>query len=360
MKNWRGEKHPRYQETSPGAPAVKLAIGERRRIVYVGLTRAKDALYVTATREEATARDVGANGVEDHDHFAEILSWALANPQSASVVEAEQLELPVMRTANGQVDGGPAVVTAVLDRLEQLRPREDEAAPTARREVELSFSQLHDFELCPVRYRFSQVWRVPAPPDELQPRHVQAMGSTELGSAVHAALATWHISGGDLLALYSGPEAGREMLTRYLTHPLASAKTIAVEVGFNMRIGATRVKGLVDRICELDGKPVLVDYKTNASLDAKLIDAYSVQLRLYGLAARRGLLPGVADPSLVLFEMRRGEARDVTPDDAGVEAQVRAAAARIAAGDFSLGPEHAERPCNLCAFRPICPDALPR
>jgi hypothetical protein len=211
-----------------------------------------------------------------------------------------------------------------------------------------------------VRYRFSQVWRVPAPPDELQPRHVQAIGSTELGSAVHAALAAWHTYGGDLLNLYSGPEAGREMLERYLTHPLAAAKTIAVEVGFNMRIGATRVKGLVDRICELDGKPVLVDYKTNASLDATLIEAYSVQLRLYALAAHRGLLPGAAEPRLVLFEMRRGEAREVTPDDAGVEAQVRAAAAKIAAGDFRLGPEHAQRPCHLCAFRPICPDARPR
>ena len=356
MKNWRGEKHPRYVEASPGAPAVKLAIGERRRIVYVGLTRARDALYVTATREEATARDVGANGVEDHDHFAEILGWALANAQSASVVEAEQLELPVMRAANGQVDGGPAVVSAVLDRLEQLRPEEAEATTAPAREVELSFSQLHDFELCPVRYRFSQVWRVPAPPDELQPRHVQAMGSTELGSAVHAALASWHMSGGDLLGIYSGPEAGREMLAQYLTHRLAIAKTLAVEVGFNMRIGTTRVKGLVDRICELDGQAVLIDYKTNASLDARLIEAYSTQLRLYGLAAHRGLLPGASAPRLVLFAMRRGDAREVTPDDAGVEAMVRAAAARISVGDFSLGPEHADRPCSLCAFRPICPD----
>src|SRR6195256_6357375 len=311
MKNWRGEKHPRYVEASPGAPAVKLAIGERRRIVYVGLTRAKDALYVTATREEATAREVGVNGLDDHDHFAEILSWALANPESASVVEAEQLELPVMRAANGQVDGGAAVVSAVLDRLAQLRPKEAEAVPAPLREVELSFSQLHDFELCPVRYRFSQVWRVPAPPDELQPRYVQAAGSSELGSAVHAALAAWHVSGGDVLQMYSGPDAGREMLTAYLAHPLAAAKTLAVEVGFNMRIGTTRVKGLVDRICELDGQAVLVDYKTNASLDATLIEAYSVQLRLYGLAARRGLLPGAADPSLVLFDIRRGEAREV-------------------------------------------------
>ena len=360
MKNWRGEKHPRYEETSPGAPAVALAIGERRRIVYVGMTRAKDALYVTAAREEATARDVGANGLEDHDHFAEILSWALANPESAAVVEGEQLELPVVRAANGHVDGGSAVVSSVLDRLEQLRPRESEVEVGRPAEVELSFSQLHDFEVCPVRYRFSQVWRVPAPPDELQPRHIQAIGSTELGSAVHAALAAWHVSGGDLLRLYSGPEAGREMLARYLTHPLAAAKTLAVEVGFNMRIGATRVKGLVDRICELDGKTVLVDYKTNASLDAVLLEAYSVQLRLYGLAARRGLVPGGPDARLVLFDMRRGEMREVKPDDAGVEAGVQAAAARIAAGDFSLRPEHAERPCSICAYRPICPDARPR
>jgi DNA helicase-2/ATP-dependent DNA helicase PcrA len=356
IKNWRGEKHPRFVETSPGASAVRLAIGERRRIVYVGLTRAKDLLYVTATREEPTARDVGVNGLEDHDHFAEILSWAFTNPQSASVVEAEQLELPAMRPVNGHVDGGPAVVAAVLDRLEQLRPRESEEQARPVAEVELSFSQLHDFEVCPVRYRFSQVWRVPAPPDELQPRFVQAMGSTELGDSVHSALATWHASGGDLLSLYSGPEAGREMLARYLSHPLASAKTLAVEVGFNMRIGATRVRGLVDRVCELDGRTVLVDYKTNASLDASLLEAYSMQLRLYGLAARRGLVPGGPDARLLLFDLRRGEVRDVAPDDAGVEARVTAAAARIGAGDFSLRPEHDQRPCTICAYRPICPD----
>ena len=359
IKNWRGEKHPRYVETSPGAPAVKLAIGERRRIVYVGMTRAKDALYVTATREEASARDVGANGLEEHDHFAEILSWALANPESAAVMEAEQLELPEMRAAGGYVGGGAAEVAAVLDRLEQLRPRLEEEVTAPVPDVELSFSQLHDFELCPVRYRFSQVWRVPAPPDELQPRHVQAIGSTELGSAVHSALAAWHAAGGDLLAMYSGPDAGREMLARYLTHPLAAAKTLAVEVGFNMRIGTTRVRGLVDRICELDGRTVLVDFKTNSSLDASLIEAYSTQLRLYGLAARRSLVPGGPDPRLVLFDLRHGELIDVAPDDSGVEARVEVAASRIGAGDFTLRPEHAQRPCSICAFRPICPDRRP-
>jgi RecB family exonuclease len=149
------------------------------------------------------------------------------------------------------------------------------------------------------------------------------------------------------------------MLARYLTHPLAGAKTLAVEVGFNMRIGTTRVRGLVDRICELDGRTVLVDFKTNASLDASLVEAYSTQLRLYGLAARRGLVPGGPDARLVLFDLRRGEVIEVAPDDAGVEARIQVAAARIAAGDYSLRPEHAQRPCNICAFRPICPDRRP-
>jgi DNA helicase II / ATP-dependent DNA helicase PcrA len=364
MKNWRGERHPRYVETSPGDPAVKLAIGERRRIVYVGLTRAKDALYVTATREEQAAHEVGANGIEVDDHFAEIVSWALAHPESASMVEAEQLELPVPAGTNGKVPDDPSIVAAVLDRLERLKPDPDVAAVAEPRPIDLSFSQLHDFEVCPVRYRFAHVWRVPAPPDELQPAHVRAMGSTagraqgapptEVGSAVHEALAAWHTGGGDLLTLYHGPDAGREMLQRYMTHPLASAKTLAVEVGFNMAIGGTRMRGIVDRVCEIDGRVALVDFKTNATLDAELVEAYSLQLRVYGVAARRGLLPGGRDPSLILFDMRRGEMREVAPDDEGVEEHVTRAAERIAAGDFALRPEHDQRPCQLCAYRPIC------
>src|SRR5260370_17899102 len=39
MKNWRGEKHPRYQTTSPGEPAVKLALGAPRRTAYICLPR---------------------------------------------------------------------------------------------------------------------------------------------------------------------------------------------------------------------------------------------------------------------------------------------------------------------------------
>ena len=356
MKNWRGEKHPRFQSTAPGEPAVKLAIGERRRIVYVGLTRARDALYVTATREEQSAREVEMG---EQDHFAEILSWALANPELANVVEAEQLELPVPRPINGAGSDGAAVVAAVLDRMEAIRPRGPADAVQPAKEIRLSFSQLHDFEICPVRYRFSQIWRVPAPPDDLLPRFARATNSTELGAAVHAALAAWHSGGGDLLAMYEGPEVGREMLRSYLVHPLAAAETLGVEVEFNLRLGGTRMRGIVDRICELDGRTVLVDYKTNAAMDAALIEAYTTQLRLYALAAGRGLLPGGAVPRLVLFDLRRARLIEVAADDAAVEARVATVSRRIAGGDYALGPENALRPCPMCAYKPMCSDARP-
>jgi ATP-dependent exoDNAse (exonuclease V) beta subunit len=357
MKYWREGRHPRFREHTPGARTVELAFQERRRAVYVALTRARDLLYVSASRPEAELADVSADA---DDHFAEILEWALAHPQAARVVRAEQLELPGAGLAIAR-DDEPAAATVerVMARLARLQRGASgpEPEPAPHPPVQLSFSQLHQFEVCPVRYRFQQVWRVPGPPDELLPQAARRGGGADLGAAVHRALDAWHTTGGDLLERYEGPQTGRRMLTDYLAHPLASARTLGAEVEFNLRLGERiRLKGLVDRVCEDEGGVVLIDYKTNARLDARLREAYATQLRLYGLAARRGLLPGGdGDPRLVLFDLRHGEAIEVAPDADAAERRVLDAGARIAGGDFELRPEHADRPCFLCAFRPLCP-----
>ncbi|HZV50476.1 MAG TPA: ATP-dependent DNA helicase [Candidatus Dormibacteraeota bacterium] len=357
MKYWRQGRHPRFKEHAPGARTVTLARQERRRAVYVALTRARDLLYVSASRPEPRPEEVD---LEEDDHFAEILRWALDHPRAARVVQAEQLPLPVARRGPGA--GAPAPVAELIARLELLArsDRGPEAVAGPPPSLRLSFTQLHEYEVCPVRYRFRYVWQVPAPPDELldQREGGPGHGAAELGVAVHRALAAWHAIGGDLLDLYRGPDEGREMLAAYLAHPLAHAPTSGTEVEFSLRLeDGIRLSGAVDRVCRVDGATTLVDYKTNARLDDRLRAVYAGQLRIYGLAAGRGLVRGApagADLRLVLFDLRRGEAIEVRPDPAGAEARVREVARRVAAGDFRLGPEHDDRPCGLCAYRPLC------
>ncbi|HKA51760.1 MAG TPA: ATP-dependent helicase, partial [Candidatus Dormibacteraeota bacterium] len=186
MKYWHQGKHPRFKEHAPGARSVELARQERRRAVYVALTRARDLLYVSASRPEEAPADVSA---EADDHFAELLQWALAHEEAATVVKAEQLQLSVGRAASADDAEPEAAVEEVIERLvrlERLRERIPSALSShrgglggepgsdggehGRSPVRLSFSQLHQFEVCPARYRFQQVWRVPAPPDELLPQ----------------------------------------------------------------------------------------------------------------------------------------------------------------------------------------------
>jgi len=77
------------------------------------------------------------------------------------------------------------------------------------------------------------------------------------------------------------------MLERYLQHPLANAPNARRRARVQPAARPDEVRGFVDRVCEIEGGTTLVDYKTNATLDHRLIGAYSMQLRLYGLAARR-------------------------------------------------------------------------
>ncbi|MGH7776440.1 MAG: PD-(D/E)XK nuclease family protein, partial [Candidatus Dormibacterales bacterium] len=196
-------------------------------------------------------------------------------------------------------------------------------------------------------------------------------GAASAGAALHEALRAWHggvapdlgAAFGELAGLHGLDEPaaaeGRRMLEAYQGHPLARASTLGVELEFNLLVGEVRLRGVVDRVCETPEGTALVDYKSNRRLEGGLLSAYSTQLRLYRLAAERGLLPGGRHPRLLLFDLRRGREIPVQPDSEAAAARVEAAAADIAAGRFELGPEHAERPCFACAYRRLCPSARP-
>src|SRR5439155_4671806 len=129
-------------------------------------------------------------------------------------------------------------------------------------------------------------------------------------------------------------EHGLDMLRRYAAHPLAGAATLGCELEFTLRFEGVRVRGAVDRVATWEGRTFLVDYKTNRTLDGRLRDAYSTQLRVYSLAAAEGLLPGGAEPRLVLFHLPAGEVIEVAADPEAARTRLRAAAAAIRPGSF--------------------------
>ncbi|MDQ6771685.1 MAG: ATP-dependent helicase, partial [Candidatus Dormibacteraeota bacterium] len=133
MKWWHNDRHPRFRELQPGAGVLDLARQERRRAVYVALTRARDLLYVSATRTETDAAAVEA---EADDHFAELLAWALEHPLAARVIGGgEQLELPGAAAGSPAPDIPTVDVGAVVDRLGRLSELETRLAAGRGREV---------------------------------------------------------------------------------------------------------------------------------------------------------------------------------------------------------------------------------
>jgi hypothetical protein len=253
----------------------------------------------------------------------------------------------------------------LIDRVEILAEAETNTVALPAPAVRLSFSHLHTFEICPVRYELSEVLGLPTIADELLARPARRGGS-KLGSAIHAALGAWHRSqGGDLLDIFDGlaePYAitdqemkdGRAMMNLYLAHPLSTAPTLGVEVEFNLRLEGVELRGFVDRICELDGRSWLLDYNTSRDAGRVLLNTYSTQLRLYEVAAKEGLLPGGPTPVLSLFRLRTGDAIRVESNPNDARARVGRAVAAIRSGRFELGPEHADRPCFTCSYSPIC------
>src|SRR5207253_9773622 len=57
-------------------------------------------------------------------------------------------------------------------------------------------------------------------------------------------------------------------------HPLAGARTLGVEVEFNLRLAGARMRGLVDRVCEVDGRTV--DRKSTRLNSSHVAISYAV------------------------------------------------------------------------------------
>jgi DNA helicase II / ATP-dependent DNA helicase PcrA len=232
----------------------------------------------------------------------------------------------------------------------------------------LSASDVETYRVCPLRYKFARVFRIPSEPTLAQ----------RFGILVHQVLERFHTGGGtrtlaELLGLldagwrrggFSDSEEERQLrekagsaLRRYYERFQADeGEPLWFERPFSFRLGPHVVSGRVDRVDRLpDGSYELIDYKTGRpKTPAQLKD--DVQLSLYAVGAREAWSLETAGQAYyyVLDDAKVPVDRDDVDRDWITETVTEVAEGILAQG-FEPTPSYAA--CSTCDFRIICPAA---
>lgn len=315
---------------------------EERRLLYVGLTRAKERVYVTSAEEYGGVR------TKKVSRFIEEL--ALGEREQTTSQEHTLTK------------------EDFKDRLVTMGAH----LPVPKT---FSFTQLIAYGHCPLQYKCAHVLKIPVP----------GSGSLSFGKTMHGTLQTFFersmeraekaqsVSWDELQALYAEKwidewyesskqrdayrATGLDQLRAYYdSWKMERPSTLFLERGFTIKIGDVVLRGRVDRIDQVEGGVEIIDYKTGKPKTMKSLSAQDkMQLMLYQLAARDifGLEPirltfhYLTDNTRVSF-LAKEKQLDALRDTIG--SQIGNIKARL----FDPTPGFH---CQFCDFRDVCPYA---
>jgi DNA helicase II / ATP-dependent DNA helicase PcrA len=246
-------------------------------------------------------------------------------------------------------------------------PSLDPFIPRRGRGLMLSASDIDTYRICPLKYKFARVFRIPQEPTIHQ----------RFGIVVHQVLERFHREGGGSLAalmeLFEASwrrsglgdsdderqfrERAVEALERYWRQDRDSdAEPVWIERSFAFRLGPHLLRGRVDRVDRRpDGSYELIDYKTGkAKTEADLRE--DVQLSLYQMGARESWRLETSAQSYLY--VLTGERVPVEHSEEELD-RVRATVTDIAGGILKQDFEPTPSPevCSFCDYRIICPAA---
>ncbi len=243
----------------------------------------------------------------------------------------------------------------------------DPFIPRRGRGLMLSASDLDTYRICPLKYKFARVFRIPQEPTIHQ----------RFGIVVHQVLERFHAAGGGPLSRlkelfeiswrrsgFGGSddeqqfrERAVEALERYWQLDRESdSEPVWFERSFAFKLGPHLLRGRVDRVDRHpDGSYELIDYKTGK---AKTTDELreDVQLSLYQMGARESWRLETSAQSY--FYVLTGEKVPVEHSEQELE-RVKDRVAEIAGGILKqrFEPTPSADICRLCDYRIICPAA---
>jgi DNA helicase-2/ATP-dependent DNA helicase PcrA len=285
----------------------------------------------------------------------------VATPEQREAFEQSALDEYLLDAARDERRRAEAVLGG------RAEPSLDRFIPRRGEGVMLSASDVETYRLCPLKYKFARVFRIPEEPTINQ----------RFGIAVHQVLERFHAQGGgsleDLMHLFEVAwrrngfghsadelqfrEKAVTALTRYWElDSEREGEPVWFERGFAFKLGEHFVRGRVDRVDRLpDGSYELIDYKTGWPKTEQQLRE-DIQLSLYQMGAREAWgLPGSAQSYYYVLE---NEKVPVEHTEDELE-RVRSAVTEIADGILSQEFEPRPRPdiCAACDYRIICPAA---
>jgi len=336
-------------------PEGDIHLQEERRLFYVGMTRARDELFLTS------ARDFGTDRIRKVSRF--VVEALELNPKTISPVKSSSLE-SIERHAPAQAE--LALPTDLLgDPLSDQKP------------LQLSYYKIDDYLTCPLKYKYNHILRW----SKLLYQHHTVIYGAALHQAITAYLnakidgkqptledlhrefeARWNIRGfiGFIDREHEEQRfaAGKAALKQfYEQEERAGVLPTSVEYSFRIPIGPNTVTGRWDRLDERDGRAVIIDYKSSAVQDQKKADkeaGISLQLSIYALAyhAKHGRPPD----EVQLHFLESGLIGRAQRDDDDLEKTketILNVAEGIRAANFEATPTYLA--CQYCTYRQVCP-----
>ncbi|MEX2193692.1 MAG: ATP-dependent DNA helicase [Thermoleophilaceae bacterium] len=231
----------------------------------------------------------------------------------------------------------------------------------------LSASDIETYRICPLKYKFARVFRIPQEPTINQ----------RFGIVMHQVLERYHQSGRgsleELMSLFevcwrrNGFGGGSDdvqfrekavaALNRY--HQLdrdSAGEPVWFERSFSFKLGPHLLRGRVDRVDRLpDGSYELIDYKTGkAKTEGEL--QRDVQLSLYQMGARDSWqLETSAQSYYYVLENEKVPVAHSEEELTRVRSTVAEVGEGIMAQEFE--PKPSPEICSFCDYRIICPAA---
>ncbi|MCI0697956.1 ATP-dependent helicase [candidate division KSB1 bacterium] len=330
-------------------PEGDFHLQEERRLFYVGMTRAKNELYLTSSRDHGGAkpRKVSLFVHEAIDH--------------AHADEDYLKRSPLETLARFGVSPGEVF-------------KEDGAIP-ADQVLTLDPHKIDDYLTCPLKYKYTRILRVP-----LEVHH-----TIIYGKAIHEAVREYNqhklqgrpVSEDDLLRVFKANwrsegfisrehedqrfAYGQEVLKKFFAQQEAGGVAPTyVEEQFKFRLGNNLITGRWDRVDELpDGSVYITDYKSSEVHEPQKAREQAVrsrQLRLYARAYEERFSRPVTgwrmhflDTGLIGESRRKERLLKKTEED------VLKAAEGIRQRDYTPNPGPGN--CPYCAYQDICPAA---